>query len=51
MDVPVFRDTARSTTPTVTTFSILKFIEANWKLHPLTSYSEDNLPNATPQGL
>ena len=29
--------------------SILKFIEANWKLHPLTSYSEDNLPNATPQ--
>ena len=29
--------------------SILKFIEANWKLHPLTSYSEDNLPNATPE--
>ncbi len=29
--------------------SILKFIEGNWKLHPLTSYSEDNLPNATPQ--
>jgi len=28
--------------------SILKFIEANWGLHPLTSYSEDNLPNATP---
>ena len=28
--------------------SILKFIEANWKLHPLTSSSEDNLPNATP---
>jgi phospholipase C len=28
--------------------SILKFIEANWKLSPLTSYSEDNLPNATP---
>jgi phospholipase C len=28
--------------------SILKFIEANWKLHPLTSYSADNLPNATP---
>jgi phospholipase C len=28
--------------------SILKFIEANWKLGPLTSYSEDNLPNATP---
>jgi acid phosphatase len=28
--------------------SILKFIEANWRLHPLTSYSEDNLPNATP---
>ena len=29
--------------------SILKFIEANWGLTPLTSYSEDNLPNATPQ--
>ncbi|HLH81983.1 MAG TPA: alkaline phosphatase family protein [Trebonia sp.] len=29
--------------------SILKFIEANWKLPPLTSYSEDNLPNATPE--
>jgi phospholipase C len=28
--------------------SLLKFIEANWKLPPLTSYSEDNLPNATP---
>jgi acid phosphatase len=28
--------------------SILKFIEANWHLSPLTSYSEDNLPNATP---
>jgi phospholipase C len=28
--------------------SILKFIEANWGLKPLTSYSEDNLPNATP---
>jgi len=28
--------------------SILKFIEANWKLPPLTSYSEDNLPNPTP---
>jgi acid phosphatase len=28
--------------------SILKFIEANWGLTPLTSYSEDNLPNATP---
>jgi acid phosphatase len=28
--------------------SILKFIEANWRLSPLTSYSEDNLPNATP---
>jgi phospholipase C len=27
--------------------SILKFIEANWGLKPLT-YSEDNLPNATP---
>jgi phospholipase C len=27
--------------------SILKFIEANWKLSPLTSFSEDNLPNAT----
>ena len=29
--------------------SILKFIEANWGLKPLTSFSEDNLPNATPQ--
>ena len=29
--------------------SILKFIEANWGLKPLTSYSEDTLPNATPQ--
>jgi phospholipase C len=29
--------------------SILKFIEANWGLKPLTSYSEDKLPNATPQ--
>ncbi|MBO0775416.1 MAG: alkaline phosphatase family protein [Actinobacteria bacterium] len=28
--------------------SILKFIEANWRLPALTSYSEDNLPNATP---
>ncbi len=28
--------------------SILKFIEANWGLKPLTSYSEDNLPNPTP---
>jgi phospholipase C len=28
--------------------SILKFIEANWGLAPLTSYSEDNLPNPTP---
>jgi len=28
--------------------SLLKFIEANWGLPPLTSYSEDNLPNATP---
>jgi len=28
--------------------SILKFIEANWGLKPLTPYSEDNLPNATP---
>jgi len=28
--------------------SILKFIEANWKLDPLTSYSEDNLPNPAP---
>jgi len=28
--------------------SILKFIEANWGLKPLTSFSEDNLPNATP---
>ncbi len=28
--------------------SLLKFIEANWKLPALTPYSEDNLPNATP---
>jgi phospholipase C len=28
--------------------SVLKFIEANWGLSPLTSYSEDNLPNPTP---
>jgi acid phosphatase len=28
--------------------SILKFIEANWGLGPLTSYSEDNLRGATP---
>ena len=28
--------------------SILKFIEANWGLSPLTSFSEDNMPNATP---
>ena len=28
--------------------SLLKFIEANWRLSSLTSYSEDNLPNATP---
>jgi len=27
--------------------SILKFIEANWRLSPLTKLSEDNLPNAT----
>jgi hypothetical protein len=28
--------------------SLLKFIEANWRLGPLTSFSEDNLPNPTP---
>jgi phospholipase C len=28
--------------------SILKFIEANWGLSPLSKVSEDNLPNATP---
>ena len=28
--------------------SILKFIEANWHLGPLSAQSEDNLPNATP---
>jgi phospholipase C len=28
--------------------SILKFIEANWRLSPLTIYSEDNLPNPAP---
>jgi acid phosphatase len=27
--------------------SILKFIEANWRLSPLSAVSEDNLPNAT----
>ena len=29
--------------------SILKFIEQNWGLPPLTSLSEDNLPNPTPE--
>jgi phospholipase C len=29
--------------------SILKFIEANWRLSPLTGYSEDNLPNPAPE--
>lgn len=29
--------------------SILKFIEANWQLAPLSAESEDNLPNATPE--
>jgi acid phosphatase len=29
--------------------SILKFIEANWRLSPLSAVSEDNLPNATPE--
>jgi phospholipase C len=28
--------------------SVLKFIEANWRLSPLAAVSEDNLPNATP---
>src|SRR5260221_12984903 len=28
--------------------SVLKFIEANWRLGPLTSFSEDNLPNPAP---
>ncbi|HUL24709.1 MAG TPA: alkaline phosphatase family protein [Streptosporangiaceae bacterium] len=28
--------------------SILKFIEANWRLSPLSAVSEDNLPDATP---
>jgi acid phosphatase len=28
--------------------SVLKFIEANWQLPPLSAVSEDNLPNATP---
>jgi phospholipase C len=28
--------------------SILKFIEANWHLSPLSKTGEDNLPNATP---
>jgi phospholipase C len=29
--------------------SVLKFIEANWQLSPLSAMSEDNLPNATPR--
>jgi acid phosphatase len=29
--------------------SVLKFIEANWHLGPLSAQSQDNLPNATPQ--
>jgi phospholipase C len=28
--------------------SVLKFIEANWRLSPLTSFSEDNLANPAP---
>ncbi len=28
--------------------SLLKFIESNWRLGPLTSFSEDNLPNPAP---
>ena len=28
--------------------SVLKFIEANWRLSPLSAVSQDNLPNATP---
>ena len=28
--------------------SVLKFIEANWRLSPLSAVSLDNLPNATP---
>jgi phospholipase C len=28
--------------------TILKFIGANWRLGPLTSFSEDSLPNPTP---
>ena len=28
--------------------SVLKFIEANWRLSPLSAESTDNLPNATP---
>jgi phospholipase C len=28
--------------------SVLKFIEANWRLSPLSAVSEDNLPDATP---
>ena len=27
--------------------SVLKFIEANWSLHPVSATSEDNLPNPT----
>jgi phospholipase C len=30
--------------------SILKFIEANWSLHPVSSISEDNLPDPTGPG-
>ncbi len=29
--------------------SMLKFIEANWGLLPLTCYGEDNLPNPAPE--
>ncbi|HEY7360450.1 MAG TPA: hypothetical protein VH642_06535 [Streptosporangiaceae bacterium] len=28
--------------------SVLKFIEANWRLAPLSAVSEDNLPNPAP---
>jgi phospholipase C len=29
--------------------SILKFIEKNWRLPPVSSRSRDNLPNPTPR--
>ncbi len=44
---PVFDRRKGSITTTATTFRMLKFIEHNWNLKPLTSRSRDNLPNPT----